>query len=159
MFKKKPEQIQPAPPQDQQEHPKTSNYELFYKKASEEIGEKEFIGLKNNQRILDYHAATDLNSNQDATPWCSSFVCWVIEQCGVRSTRDAWARSYLNWGKKLKEPVKGCIVVMKRGSDSGHVGFFHDQDEDYIYILGGNQNDSVCIKAYQKTNFLGFRGI
>lgn len=134
-------------------------YEKFYRIASEEIGEKEYVGLKNNPRVLEYHAATVLASKQDATPWCSAFVCWVIEKAGVRSTRDAWARSYMDWGVHLEDPVKGCIVVFRRGYDTGHVAFFHSADEDNIYVLGGNQGDEVCVKPYLKSNFLGFRGV
>lgn len=70
--------------------------------AKAELGVKEIPGKKHNERILEYHKATSLESTEDEVPWCSSFVSWCLEKAGVPSTRNAWARSYLAWGKRSK---------------------------------------------------------
>ena len=72
------------------------------------------------------------------------------------------ARSFLSYGRKLTTPEKGCIVVFWRGSrdsDSGHVAFFvgYTEDKQMVKVLGGNQQNSVCIKEYSVNQILGFR--
>lgn len=129
----------------------------WYLVAEEEIGTKEIDGSGNNPRILEYHMATKLKATDDLTPWCSSFVCWCLEQCGIESTRNAWARSYLNWGKVLESPQYGCIVVFSRGTDSGHVGFYVGETKDSIIVLGGNQSNRVCMAEYPKQRLLQYR--
>jgi len=128
----------------------------WFKIAQKELGQKEIRGGE-NKRILEYHAATTLRAKEDEIPWCASFVSWCLESAGVASTHSAWARSYLKWGKELKEPEYGCIVVFSRGKTSGHVAFYVSSTKDYITVLGGNQSDSVCISKYKKSDLLGYR--
>lgn len=135
-----------------------SIYEKFYETAKKEMGINELSGAKHNKRILEYHATTTLKAKDDETPWCSSFANWVVIQCGVEGTKSAAARSWMKWGKELKNPVKGCIVVFTR-TGGGHVAFYHSEDKDFIYVLGGNQSNSVNISAYRKDRLLGFRGV
>jgi lysozyme len=125
--------------------------------AKGEIGQKEISGSAHNKRILDYHAATSLKATNDETPWCSSFVSYCLEKAGIASTKNAWARSYLAWGKKIDVPVKGCIVVFSRGDSSGHVAFFESIDGNDIKVLGGNQGNEVCYDTYPKSRLLGYR--
>lgn len=125
--------------------------------AKKEIGMKEVPGSGNNPRVVEYHSATTLKATEDSVPWCSAFVSWCLEQAEIKSTKNAWARSYLQWGKKLDKPRYGCVVVFSRGDNSGHVGFFQAETEDTIMVLGGNQSDSVCIKEYPKSRLLGYR--
>lgn len=131
--------------------------EKFHEVASKEIGTTEEAGPGNNQRVLEYHALTKGGATLDSVPWCSAFVSWVIEQCGLPSTKSAWARSYLSWGIPTDKPTKGCVVVFKRNENSGHVGFYDGEDEKSIFVLGGNQDNTVKIKAYSKEDFLGYR--
>jgi len=37
---------------------------------------------QHNSRILEYHQTTTLKATTDETPWCSSFVNWVMIQSG-----------------------------------------------------------------------------
>lgn len=128
----------------------------WYKIAQGEIGQKEITGGE-NPRIIEYHKTTTLKATEDEVPWCSSFVSWCLEKSGVKSTKNAWARSYLNWGAKIEEPKLGCICVFSRGSSSGHVGFFVSQTKNNVMVLGGNQGNSVCLKEYPKSRLLGYR--
>ena len=131
---------------------------IWYRIAEKEIGVKE-LASGSNPRIEEYHKATSLNHDlihQD-TPWCASFTSWCLEQAGVKSARSAWARSYLNWGIKLEQPKFGCIVVFKRGVNSGHVGFYAGETSTTIKVLSGNQGNAVNISEYLKSNLLGYR--
>lgn len=76
----------------------------------------------------------------------------------VIGTRSAMARSWLTWGKKTTKPRKGDLVCFKRGNNgySGHIAFYQGEGMTFIDCLGGNQNNSVCEKAYSKLDLLGY---
>lgn len=128
--------------------------------AVKEIGVKEVSGSGDNPRIVQYHKSTTLSApdaSQDETPWCSSFVNWCVEKSGNAGTDSAWARSWLNWGKRTTTPVVGCIVVFERGAGFGHVGFFISKNSTAITILGGNMSNAVRIDDYPVSRLLGYR--
>lgn len=127
--------------------------------ARKELGVAELPGGAHNPRILEYFKRTSYKAATDEEAWCSAFVSWVLEECGLSSTKSAWARSYLTWGARIINPVEGCIVVLSRGADraQGHVGFYVGEDESNIFVLGGNQGNAVKIAAYPKTRFLDYR--
>lgn len=131
----------------------------IYDFAQRELGTKEIPGTGNNPRIVAYHESTRIGASDDSVPWCSSFVNWCVERAGYAGTGSPAARSWLNWGKELKKPTEGCVVVLRRGTQSwqGHVGFYVREDEDLVYLLGGNQGNSVSIKGFPKDKVLGFR--
>lgn len=124
--------------------------------AETELNQSEIVGSKHNPRIVEYHSATTLKAKDDETAWCASFVCWVLEKAGYKSTDSAWARDYLNYGQKC-DPQYGCVVVFSRGSSSGHVGFYVKSEGDYIHVLGGNQSNQVNVSKYPKSRVLGYR--
>ena len=124
--------------------------------AEKEKGTHEVKGGE-NPRIIEYHSVTNLKAQEDEVPWCAAFVCWCLEKSGFKSTKSAWARSYLNYGEKLDHPKEGAIMVFQRGEDSGHVGFYIGEDKDFFHILGGNQHDEVCVGYYAKHKLLGIR--
>jgi len=133
----------------------------FILTAIAEYGTTEFAGEKHNARILEYHRATTLKATTDEVAWCSSFVNWVVEQCGIVPTKSAAARSWLNWGKPIATPVLGCIVILDRRSadnpNSAHVGFYVSEQGANINLLGGNQSNMVCTLPYAKGRVLGYR--
>lgn len=128
-------------------------------KAIGEMNVAEEPGALNNPRIIDYHSETTLRATSDEIPWCSSFVCWCFERCGIPSTRSASARSWLNWGIAIGKPMQGCVVILKRTSNpkQGHVGFLWSEDADMVYVLGGNQANKVCVMGFSKDKVLGYR--
>jgi uncharacterized protein (TIGR02594 family) len=72
------------------------------------------------------------------------------------------ARDFLNYGTETDKPEIGDIVVFWRISkDSiyGHVAFFVAEHNNLIYVLGGNQQDSVNISPFSKTQVLSYRKI
>lgn len=131
--------------------------------ARQEIGVKEFTGEADNPDVIKYLRSTKLPRSaqfNDETSWCSAFVNWCIERTGLQGTNNPTARSWLKWGTEIEKPVKGCIVVLWRGSPTswkGHVGFFIRETQNYVFLLGGNQDDEVNISKYSKDRFLGYR--
>lgn len=65
-----------------------SQLQLAYKIAVAEKGVKEVAGIKNNERILDYHQATMLRAKVDEAAWCSAFVNWCYIQAGILFNRE-----------------------------------------------------------------------
>jgi len=127
--------------------------------AIREKGVREYAGAADNPRIVEYLRSTTLGesySSNDETAWCSAFVNWSVEKSGYEGTDSAWARSWHNWGRKLKTPRRGCIVVFRRGN-GGHVGFYLGETKTKIKVLSGNQSDSVCYQKYKKSDLLSYR--
>ena len=127
--------------------------------AQRELGVKEYPGPQHNPRIVEYAAHTSLGAKSDEIPWCSSFVNWCMAQARVKGTGSAAARSWLDWGVKLEQPVTGCVAVFERGSDprSGHVAFYVSHTDKTINVLGGNQSNQVKIAPYKAERRLAYR--
>lgn len=130
--------------------------------AVAEIGQKEMRGGE-NPRIVEYHDTTTLSANEDEVPWCSSFVNWCLKQAGIIGTNSAAAKSWLLWGRKIEQPEKGCICVIRQkksgndaatGSASGyHVGFWINEEAGHLRLLGGNQSAQVKISSFNLANY------
>lgn len=122
-------------------------------RARKELGVKEIVGNNHNPRVLEYHQATRLRAKDDETAWCSSFVCWVLEQEGINSTRSAAAASYLTFGRPSLLNPGAVIVFGKHDPDakgSGHVGFVNAFPEgEWVEVLSGNCNNAVRLKKYR----------
>lgn len=139
---------------------------------------REVKGEGNNPEILNFFRTAGHSwVEKDSYAWCSVFMCHVMKQAGLPHPGTTRARNWLEywpwvgrslWSANLChqaatvfEPERymelGDVVVLyRRGKNSryGHVGIFIRQDEDYIWVLGGNQNDKVCIKRYPKGRLL-----
>lgn len=82
-----------------------------------------------------------------------------MKEAGIEGSGSAAIRSWLQWGKKLSNSKKGCIVVYSssRGPSSGHVGFFDRKEHNHIITLGGNQSNAVNFSFYPASRLLGYR--
>lgn len=82
-------------------------------------------------------------------------------------TRSLRARSWsLVQGNERVKPVRiesigelrqGDIVLLwreQRNSAKGHIAFFASHRDRRLYLLGGNQSNRVCVKAYPDYRFL-----
>jgi uncharacterized protein (TIGR02594 family) len=129
--------------------------------AFQYYGLEEITGEQHNPQILDFFEEIGENWVQtDETAWCSAFINYLCKRNYYERSGKLTARSWLDVGVELDEPELGCIVVLWRESKvswKGHVGFYINHDDRYIYILGGNQDSSVCIKRYPKNRLLGYR--
>jgi uncharacterized protein (TIGR02594 family) len=128
--------------------------------ARAEIGVHETPGPGSTSRIDEYlHAVTKDPHVNDETPWCSAFANWCMVRAQRVGSGKLAARSWLSWGVAC-EPQLGAVVVLWREDPKGphgHVAFFVKEDATNVYLLGGNQHNSVCISAYPKSRVLGYR--
>ncbi len=128
--------------------------------AEQEIGVARYPAGQSNPRITQYHENTNIRGYDDKVAWCSSFANWCMQQAGIAGTGSALARSWLEWGAPLQQPRPGCVVIVTRddpASWKGHVGFYLRSDEEFIYLLGGNQLDEVREHFYPLAFVLGYR--
>ena len=145
-----------------------TNKEILLK-AYEEIGTKERSGSKDNPRIVEYHRYSTENDDigmPDSVPWCASFICWVLEKVGLKSTNSKMARSFENLGQhvSIEDFLPGDIIVFYRNglsSGQGHVAVglkvVKTCFRTKIVCLGGNQRDAVNITEYPISKLTAIR--
>ena len=133
-----------------------------YRLAERFIGTKEVPGSGDNAQVL---AMLKLDADwpeHDEVPWCSAFVnyvCWLLR---LPRSKSLMARSWLDVGipvGRYSEMIGFDIVVLSRGNNPnhGHVGFFASAIGDQIYILGGNQSNTVSVQGYNLNRVVGIR--
>lgn len=129
--------------------------------ARAEVGQEEIPGPKNNPRILAYYAKAGFPQiNDETTPWCAGFVNYCLESAGVAGSKSLAARGFLNWGKAVSKPYVGCIAVLWRESPQswqGHTGIYVGETATHVQLLGGNQQNKVCVQSFPKNQVLGYR--
>lgn len=133
------------------------------KEALKTFAITEIGGAKDNPEIM--RMADELGITgaypHDETAWCGlAMAAWVKRAGGVVAQGFLSARAWLAWGVKVENPETLDLVVFWRNSrDSweGHVGMFIARMGDYIYVLGGNQDNKVCITTYPASRVLGYR--
>ncbi len=113
-----------------------------------------------NPRILEYIRSVNPNAALgEDVGWSSAFVNWVMTQAGLVGTQSMEGRSWLSWGAPSRL-TPGCVAVFWRDSPDGnstHVGFFLDETESGLQVLGGNQSNAVQIATFSRSRFLGCR--
>lgn len=131
---------------------------VWLAEARKHIGTKEIKGAKHEPKILQWWKAIKRGGiKTDEVPWCAAFVGGCLEAVGMVSSQFESAKSYMQWGKPLLNPVLGCIVVLER-EGGGHVGFVVGRDKaGNLMVLGGNQGDAVNIRAFAVTRVSGYR--
>lgn len=141
----------------------TVDYDLapWMRNATKYLGQKEIRGSRHNPVIVAFFAkAGHPNIKNDEVAWCSAFTNAVFYESGIRGTRSLMAKSWLKWseGERVKTPRFGDIVVFDRGNDPafGHVAFYLGEDDDYVYVLGGNQSDAVTKSKYKKSRLKAY---
>ena len=131
---------------------------VWLNEARKHIGLKEVKGSTHAPEIVQFWKDIKRGGiKDDETPWCAAFVGAMLERSGIKSSRFESAKSYLQWGDLLTQPVVGCVVVFTRDG-GGHVGFVVGQDaQGHLLVLGGNQGDAVNIKAFPVSRVTGYR--
>jgi uncharacterized protein (TIGR02594 family) len=125
-----------------------------------ELGTKEVAGNNDNSAVVSYFRETGQNEPlHDETPWCAAFAGAMLARGGEQHTGSLLARSYLSWGEALSEPRPGAITVLERAGDpnAGHVGFLIGMSGKHVFLLGGNQGDSVSVAAFDAAHVLAYR--
>jgi len=132
------------------------------------LGVKEIPGPESNIRILDYAKYAGKSElpwmfyDNDDIPWMSLFVAWVITQSGIHDLNLYVGESWLKFGVTLSEPIKGALTILKRPSDIRKdyvVGFYDGEDDERIYIIGGNIQNAVKKGAYKKEWLVAYKTV
>jgi uncharacterized protein (TIGR02594 family) len=126
------------------------------------IGTTEGPGPADNPIIMEMYASVGHDwVEHDSVAWCAAFVGHCLERAGIRSTRKLTARSYLDWGVpvEVSDAQQGDIGVIPRGSSNwqGHVFLIDRIEGQWVWGLGGNQDDAVNVKRYSVSKLLGVR--
>ncbi len=124
------------------------------------LGLWEWKGSDHNPKILEWWSKIRAPFTDDETPWCAAYVGGILEECGIKSSRSAAARSYTKWGFELSGPAVGAVVVFWRGKPSGwsgHVGFVVGKDQaGNLMVLGGNQGNQVTVRPFDVSRVLSY---
>ncbi|TXI86724.1 MAG: TIGR02594 family protein [Chryseobacterium sp.] len=125
--------------------------------ARKHIGVKEVPGKDNNPTIIGWLKILKAAWSDDSTPWCASFAAISLLRANRFVPKEKFrALAYLDAGIRLSRPAYGCIVVFKRDG-GGHVGFVAGKDKSgNLMVLGGNQNDMVCISPFKFDRVVGY---
>lgn len=127
-------------------------------KALEYYGIREYPGRGwNNPAIVAMIRKIFPWAKEDEIPWCSIFLNQVAEEAGYKGSGTAVARDWLNVGSKIPEPSPGDIAIFWRdhpASWKGHVAIFIREYNSSIWVLGGNQRNSVNIAPYSKDRLI-----
>lgn len=134
------------------------------------IGVSEASGPTSNPHVLAMLRMDQEWPEGDDVPWCSAFMNYIAWLLRLPRSKDLRARSWLKVGYAvdLENAEAGFdVVVLKRGTGKqpgpevidapGHVGLFAGREGSKIFILGGNQSDSVNVSAYPVASVLGIR--
>lgn len=86
----------------------------------------------------------------DGQPWCAVFNCWLDIKAGLKGNEDFpltascdiagnWFKSHKRWSAY---PAVGAWVLFGTSSDLSHTGRVVAYDDNYIWTVEGNTNDS-----------------
>lgn len=124
-------------------------------------GIREIPGKNNNKQIVSMFADIGFDYvKDDETSWCSAALNYFCKKLGYERSGALDARSWLKMPIKVLQPSLGDIVILWRESPSswkGHVGLFISQDINNVFVLGGNQQDSISIMPFSRDRVLGYR--
>lgn len=158
--------------------PKISRQEPTMKKlvitafdlAQRFVGIHEVSGATSNPQILAMLRLDQVWPPGDETPWCGAFTNYIAWLLRIPRSKDLRARSWLRVGIPInsKEANVGFdVIILQRGTGDqpgpevidapGHVGFFAGFENTTVFILGGNQGDSVSIAPFPVGRILGIR--
>lgn len=133
----------------------------WLKVAYAEFGTREVPGAQHNPRILEYLNSTDLAQKYpylpDETDWCSAFLNWCIEKCGIPTPNTAVVNPWRSWGKASNPPQRGAVTTFLWDDGWAHVSIYLGEIGNYVVCLGGNQSDAVWISVYHKKYVTSYR--
>ena len=135
--------------------------DTILKTALSQYGTKGIFGPQAEQEVLKFYQEIGNKWVQDDDlAWCAAFAQWVCMKSKAPYSAKLNARSFLDWGRQTQKPEMGDIVVLWRidkDGPFGHVGFYIKETSGTVYLLGGNQANSVSIAPFQKSQVLQYR--
>lgn len=131
--------------------------------ARAEIGTLETPGPKSNPKVLAFFKDVGCSwVKGDDTAWCGAYLGAILKRSGIEPlppSKVLGARNWERWGERLEQPLLGCIGVKRRqGGEAwqGHVGLVVAANQTTVWMLGGNQSDSVSIAPFSRWQFTAF---
>ncbi len=131
--------------------------------ALADLGVKEIPGAPSNPIILSWAKELGIQGyTNDSIAWCALAVSHWVHQAGYQpAKKPLWALDYATWGNAADKPSLGDILVFRRklpsGGFAGHVGLYIAETPTHFIVLGGNQDDQVCISPVKKSKFVAAR--
>ena len=133
-----------------------------YKLAERFRGVREVPGSGDNTQIIAMLKLDAEWPEHDEVAWCSAFInylCWMLK---LPRSKSLMARSWLEVGTHVDiddASVGYDIAVLSRGDNPnlGHVGFYSGHNANSIYLLGGNQSNTVEVEGFGLGRLLGVR--
>jgi uncharacterized protein (TIGR02594 family) len=109
------------------------------------------LGIKKDG-LDDMTIVTDASYDPATQPWSGLFMAFVFAQIGTEPPPNFLdPKAWVDFGTALDEPAMGSIIVLGPGTrDTPHVGIYLGEDANYYFLLGGNQNDTVCVTQAPK---------
>lgn len=153
----------PARPKNIPEDQPVFGEKPWVKRARQDLGQKEIPGPDANPVIMSAWRYVNYKPPEgDETAYCSAKMCQWMEESGFPGTKKPNARSWEDWGQKVKKPYPGCVSVEWRGSPdswTGHVCLYMGPgSKPGTYMaLGANQNDEINIMERSLSKVLTFR--
>lgn len=136
------------------------------KVAITQIGKQENpIGSNWGTPVKDYLKSVGINF---PASWCMAFVYWCFKQVKqdiplIQSggVLNCWNKAEAKY--KSTEPKIGSIFIMDFGKGLGHTGIVERFDDNFIYTIEGNTNDTgsregimVCRKQRTRNKIKGY---
>lgn len=133
--------------------PLGDSFPLHYRIAYKEIGTKEIVGSRHSLKVLEYHDTTG-NFSDDETPWCASYVNWVLIQQYWNEVKKCYVLKGKEY-KKVASDMKSLALIVGTGSamarsfaSSGFVAKYEEVDirdakfGDIVSMWRGNKSGS-----------------
>jgi uncharacterized protein (TIGR02594 family) len=125
--------------------------------ALREYDQRRFIGTQSNPRIIAYlNSIPNTAGLNDKVDWASAFAEWSLNQAGIDGPKDMRPRAWVAWGRQVKTPEIGSVVIFNFAGTE-HVGFVLADTDDSLIVLGGNQAEAVTFRRYPKKDVIDFR--
>lgn len=142
----------------------------MYRLAERYIGIQEVAGTVDNPIIMAMLKLDDPWPEHDEVPWCSAAMNWWAWHLRLPRSKSKLARSWLGVGRGVSLAIarpKNDLVIFQRGGGEqpgpdnmtapGHVALFSHAEGNRVWVLGGNQGNSVSVSPYQRERVLGVR--
>lgn len=128
-------------------------------KAQSYVGLRENPGPRHNNTILNWLAKLGAWWKDDETAWCGTFVAHCLQSSGLEIPVHWYrAKAWADYGSLLRRDrlSPGAILVFDR-QGGGHVAFYVGEDDNYFFVLGGNQGNAVNTTRIAKSRCVASR--
>lgn len=120
-----------------------------------QLGVKE-AGCNNcGWKINQYQESTNSKNGES---WCSSYIHWNLEKCGIKNTVTAWSPTSFNkknivWyqGKFKKSPKEGDVFSLYslKKKRIAHTGFVRERINEKLYLTNeGNAAQDGALNPF-----------